>query len=163
MNSTAFLEVFCLIKLSLGFSLSHLLIYYGFQFCFKKFSMYVNMCASASVCISCAFPMALFLCLFCPINYSILHCCCYYYLDVYVFYWEKKHCGFVWLGKWEGFRKSWRRENQNQNILYERKSIFNKINKYINKRWNKNANPHTHTIVIVSSRVRSRVVDMNSP
>jgi hypothetical protein len=38
---------------------------------------------------------------------------------------RNKGCGFEWVRKWSGPERRWGRENHNQNILYERKSIAN--------------------------------------
>lgn len=77
-----------------------------------------------SVCISCAFSLAIFpACLFCPtLTCSLSY---YYVLDTYLYSNEKerkKGCRFGWVGKWGGSERGWE-------INCIKKSIFNlKIN-----------------------------------
>lgn len=54
---------------------------------------------------------------------------CYYSLDAYLFSVEKKKEWGVQMGVGQGTRRTWSRETCNQNILHEKKSIFNKKGK----------------------------------
>lgn len=90
----------------------------------------MQMCVSESVCISCAFSLFLFLFLLLfPIMvylflfYYILFLIVSFKMPVYfLMVKSKRECDCERKGRcW----KEWGRRNSNQNILYEKKSIFN--------------------------------------
>lgn len=96
--------------------------------CFYGCPVYVNMCVSTSVCVSCALSLATFL-LFVLSYYSLFLFCIFILLLFqmlvsFLMRMKKKGCGFGREERWGGYGRNWKRGNYSQDILCGGKTSF---------------------------------------